>query len=1646
MKKLVNNLISSFLILCLAMGYLFSCLQTVVSAVDVNEENKAVSLLDGKILFDAFFKENESKSYAKQDLVKNGGTVFVSIKLNESGILNGAKIVFNDANFVIDKTKLNSENVKNVSENEISLNTILYGQEVVLEIPFLFNDSNKADFSYYDKELSVQLSGSYQDDNNQTVQGSVSLNHSWTDDADVSLSQEIDKIYSWDNGTIVENYVKTDVQNSVLPREVEVLELAVPDIDTVLPDSVKVILNGKRLADDFVSFDSNAKKVVINLVREVKDSEEIEWKNGINEYKIVFEYNRPLKLDGRSLEFEVVSKTKLLTKDEIKKDANVNQALIAKGNVVTVNSQTTAEIFKGYLYANSNIETNYNETIDLGISSANAVDNLELLLGSERFLNDNERSFQDNGMIAYKNTKINYDDLFDVLGEQGNLIVKDANENVIQSITKDTPKNENGYIIINYSNLSDIHLVFSKPEKEGTVRIENEKVILGNESYSKEDLKKFTKLQNDVVLNTNVRQTVSNKISLLDTQYGIDFQISNKNYTTIQKNEDINLIAILNKNSNRYELFENPVLEFVFPSDFSQVDVHNVSLLYDDELVIQNYELVNNNEGQIVLKVYLQGKQTKYDISGINQGTNVVINADFTLKNTAETSEHPVTLNVYNGDSVVSKDVDVSYTAPSGMVSVDEVTNFNSTGEVAESIMGGAINGKLETKKSAGVATIHSTVMNYNSEEVQNVSVLGRLPVKDNSNLSDGNTLQTNIDLSLLNGISVNGVDSAQVYYSTNGNANNDLQNAENGWTTNSENAKSYLISVPNMQKNQKMDITYQVQIPENLEYNQQAVAVYKVDYARQNVAESYSVQPVTLSTGEGPNMDVEISLPDQEYHERELRSISVVVTNTGKEDIRNATLKVVLPDGVKYAIRNTDEDDEDNNIKGIIESDEKELVSVIQDLPVGEKYEISYEFVVQRLESGSDSAEIEFNAYATVENYEDVFEAISVSKPVKKAELEIWKDASYTADTVIEENTMLIYGIDVKNITDSVLNNVVIEDVLQDELKFTNAVMSKPGSATEVIENGTYDENTRTISWKIDSIEPNQNLHLIAYTKVEGLKEDKIISNRAKVITETGNEYLSNIFSNQASVPHIEITKDASVPNNEYIKEMEEFEYYIHIKNTGSENVSVSLEDIVPEGIMVKGYSYKIGDGEETSLETGNHNIHINELLKPNNVMDVTIRVQAYLLDDDVDELKITNKATVTANVFSEFESNEITHIIEKDPALHPEEPDNPDNPDPDEPDNPDPEEPDNPNPDEPDNPGNPDEPDNPDNPNPDEPDNPSIEKIYKITGEVWLDQDKNGQKDDYESGVPDVNVYLLNTDTNEYVEDENGNLILNTTATDGSYRFENLSKGNYIVVFVYNTDDYGVTTYQKEGVSVDKNSDAIEREIDFNGVIQLRAVTDTISITDRSRASIDLGLTNRDQFDLSLDKNISQIVVTTGKTTQVYSGNGQKLNKIEIDRKKINGAVVRIDYAITIKNEGDVPGYAREIYDYLPSDFNFNEKQNIGWKLEDNKLINTSLQNVVIEPNSSQTIHLILTKNMDNDSTGTFINVAEIGDDYNEKGLEDYNSTVGNKQQGENDMSDVTLIIGVKTGRVVTYIGLGIVCIALLGVGIYIIRKKVL
>ena len=63
--------------------------------------------------------------------------------------------------------------------------------------------------------------------------------------------------------------------------------------------------------------------------------------------------------------------------------------------------------------------------------------------------------------------------------------------------------------------------------------------------------------------------------------------------------------------------------------------------------------------------------------------------------------------------------------------------------------------------------------------------------------------------------------------------------------------------------------------------------------------------------------------------------------------------------------------------------------------------------------------------------------------------------------------------------------------------------------------------------------------------------------------------------------------------------------------------------------------------------------------------------------------------------------------------------------------------------------------------------------------------------------------------------------------------------------------------------------------------------------------------------------------------------------------------------------------------------------------------------------------------------------------GQDNNEK---DTDSTPGNKQTNEDDYSTATVVTGVKTGQVIIYTTLALTVIAIIGVGGYMVKKRVL
>ena len=87
---------------------------------------------------------------------------------------------------------------------------------------------------------------------------------------------------------------------------------------------------------------------------------------------------------------------------------------------------------------------------------------------------------------------------------------------------------------------------------------------------------------------------------------------------------------------------------------------------------------------------------------------------------------------------------------------------------------------------------------------------------------------------------------------------------------------------------------------------------------------------------------------------------------------------------------------------------------------------------------------------------------------------------------------------------------------------------------------------------------------------------------------------------------------------------------------------------------------------------------------------------------------------------------------------------------------------------------------------------------------------------------------------------------------------------------------------------------------------------------------------------FDLALLKFVSKvIVVEDGKenvTNTGYNGHEEPepVVKVELHKKKLKDVVVKFGYGITITNEGDIPGYATEITDYVPEGLRFEAADN--------------------------------------------------------------------------------------------------------------------
>lgn len=1596
-REVVNKLIAAIAIVCLLMTYVSTLTNSVYAAYEELEKQGIVSN-NKNIEFDAYFKPDGTNKHSMDAEISAEQKLYVKVNVKNAGYLENATISFENPNFSISKAFAQSENVKSVDydNNQLTLNQIESGKEVEIEIPVNFVRNDNMDLTYFSRETKLNLTGTYYDENEKerNIKSDINIRLNWTATPKAILNEDVIKYGAYNSNVYMQTLLTSTLEGNSLPVESTKLEVTAPKIANKNPTEVRIFANtpatnGAEFTKDMWSYNKDTGILEINLENK-ENNNQVNWRQGEDKFYITYIYT-DVTAEATVVTLNANSNIKTyVTEQDV--TANVQKNVELKGNVSTVvdtEVSATSEIYKGYMYANNKYETEYASTISANIAYTDAVDKLVINENNATFVTANGATMQAGNNMYYKSIAINKV-LFDkILGQNGNIQIYDQNGNRVAGIDKNTPVDANGNMVITINqNVTALRIETTKPETEGIITFNISKAIKATTNLSRATITNIQRI--DTAVSGNIvsadmvteMATKTETTNLKETATKAELYINNTNLTTTAKNENVEIKAILKSNDYTCDLYSNPTVLITLPSEIETLEIKTINLLYNENIQISSYDVVTDNNGNKVIRIYMQGEQTEF-VTDISKGINVVINTDITLRKTAASTTKNATLKVTNDKAIQYENdgiaiVPMNIYAPQGVVLLSSVANFSNDNEEIVSLPNKEQAGKIDIKSNAKNITMKATVVNNYGKDIKNPKILGRLPFQGNKK-TDGTELGSTVDTILTSGLTVSGIanNPYTIYYSENGDATADLNNAENGWTQNVTDAskiKSYLVVFNDyvMPQATSFDMAYNVQVPENLSHNENAFGTYTVYYEEdensQTIAKETIAPTVGVSTGKGPELKAEIyTNVDSTASTEDVMEYKITVRNDGEVAAENAKVTVNLPDMVDYA----EYIEEPMGNRYEARPEQRTLELSVGNLGVGESKEVSFTIMANK------EGTFKLDFILSADNLEK-------SEQVSTAEVQVSQASFYIEFTTPTQDNVglgsqIEYYVNISNVTDKKIDDVVATINLPENVEYVEAFRQEYGGANPSQEDVKYDGKDKKVTFDVGDIEANS---AAKYNFILRVKTTKLEDVNMQVLVKgkDTNEQKSSIIIHSTGDNKLEITTGTDI-TEEYLQIGDVVTYTITAKNVSSGVIkNVRVAATIPDNLKYLNTTYYLDDKEM-----------FNGYLLDNKVSQTTMDLDAgqtlkFVVRAAVNKMIDTSKEEEDANVEIEVSGDgtedykdEIKNTIEND--------------------------------------------------------NIQNSNTYRISGVVWFDENRNGTRDSGEKLLSGIPVTIVDAKTGKVVKNSMGNEISATTDDNGEYILSDLIQGQYIVKFNYDNSQYVITEYRKQGIDETINSDAINTT-ENNGV----AITDSLTITDTSMSNIDLGLTTKGIFDLSLNKTLTKIQLADGKTTKEVNFENKKLGKIEVDGKRINSTNLVIEYTMTITNNGNVAGYAKKIVDYLPSELEFSSNLNEDWYSSGDTVICTALENELINPGETKEVKLLLTKKMNENGTGTVTNKAEITETYNDQGLLDEKST-------EDDTnSSANVIIGIKTGGPVTYVVLTLTILAIAACGAYIINKKVL
>lgn len=273
-------------------------------------------------------------------------------------------------------------------------------------------------------------------------------------------------------------------------------------------------------------------------------------------------------------------------------------------------------------------------------------------------------------------------------------------------------------------------------------------------------------------------------------------------------------------------------------------------------------------------------------------------------------------------------------------------------------------------------------------------------------------------------------------------------------------------------------------------------------------------------------------------------------------------------------------------------------------------------------------------------------------------------------------------------------------------------------------------------------------------------------------------------------------------------------------------------------------------------------------------------------------------------------------------------------------------------------------------------------------ISGFAFVDEDYDGFSSDSDERVKNIAVDLYRTTAKienpkkplDVISDTDEKVAETTTNDNGRYSFSGLKSGNYYLKYTFDCDKY--TTTEKNKVDTTRgDTSTIDSDAEMMSGTCV-AVSNIITLDNNriNSSSIDLGLRVRQVFDVSVNKYITNVTVTSNKGVESHDYDRKK--QVRLDLKNLKNTSFKVVYTIEIENTKYFPGTIGNIIESIPDGMTFdpNLAENDGWYESDGQLYYSNLDSTLLLPGEKYYITIAL--NLVTDSGGSYVNFVSVND----------------------------------------------------------------